>query len=120
MGNQRNRTLIGAWLVVWGLLLLMVSNHVLIGWDNLWPCVLIVTGVVMLRVFQARLNFGVVFAAAWAILLGAFLTAFSSGLVHWGVLRTWWPAIPFIIGTSFIIASAAVPRNNAEIGRAHV
>ena len=113
MGNQRNRTLIGAWLVVWGLLLLMVSNHVLIGWDNLWPCVLIVTGVVMLRVFQSRLTFGVVFAAAWAMLLGAFLTAFSSGLVHWGVLRTWWPAIPFIIGTSFIIASACVPRNNA-------
>jgi GAF domain-containing protein len=113
MGNQRNRTLVGTWLVVWGLLLLMVSNHVLIGWDNLWPCVLIVTGVVMLRVFQSRLTFGVVFAAAWAILLGAFLTAFSSGLVHWGVLRTWWPAIPFIIGTSFIIASAAVPSNNA-------
>ena len=113
MGNQRNRTLIGAWLVVWGMLLLMVSNHVLIGWDNLWPCVLIVSGVVMLRVFQSRLTFGVVFAAAWAMLLGAFLTAFSSGLVHWGVLRTWWPAIPFIIGTSFIIASACVPRNNA-------
>jgi L-methionine (R)-S-oxide reductase len=68
---------------------------------------------VMLRVFQSRLTFGVVFAAAWAILLGAFLTAFSSGLVHWGHLRTWWPAIPFIIGTSFIIASASVPRNNA-------
>lgn len=113
MGSQRNRTLVGAWLVVWGLLLLMVSNHVLIGWDNLWPCVLIVTGVVMLRVFQSRLTFGVVFAASWAILLGAFLTAFSSGLVHWGVLRTWWPAIPFIIGTSFIIASACVPSNNA-------
>jgi hypothetical protein len=30
-----------------------------------------------------------------------------------GHLRTWWPAIPFIIGTSFIIASASVPRNNA-------
>jgi GAF domain-containing protein len=113
MGNPRNRNLVGAWLVVWGLLLLMVSNHVLIGWDNLWPCILVVTGVVMLRVFQSRLTFGVVFAAAWAILLGAFLTAFSSGLVHWGVLRTWWPAIPFIIGTSFIIASASVPRNNA-------
>ncbi|HET6350498.1 MAG TPA: GAF domain-containing protein [Candidatus Krumholzibacteria bacterium] len=113
MGNQRNRTLVGAWLVVWGLLLLLVSNHVLIGWDNIWPCILIVTGVVMLRVFQARLTFGVVFAASWAILLGAFLTAFSSGLVHWGALRTWWPAIPFIIGTSFIVASAAVPRTNA-------
>lgn len=113
MGSQRNRTLVGAWLVVWGLLLLMVSNHVLIGWDNLWPCLLIVTGVVMLRVFQSRLTFGVVFAAAWTILLGAFLTAFSSGLVGWGQLRTWWPAIPFIIGTSFIIASASVPRTNA-------
>jgi L-methionine (R)-S-oxide reductase len=113
MGNQRNRTLVGAWLVVWGLLLLLVSNHVLIGWDNLWPCLLIVTGVVMLRVFQARLTFWVVFAATWAILLGAFLTAFSSGLVGWGHLRMWWPAIPFIIGTSFIVASASVPSNNA-------
>jgi GAF domain-containing protein len=113
MGNQRNRTLVGTWLVAWGLLLLLVSNHVLIGWDNLWPCVLIVSGVVMLRVFQSRLTFGVVFASTWAILLGVFLTAFSSGLVAWGHLRTWWPAIPFIIGTSFIVASAAVPRTNA-------
>jgi L-methionine (R)-S-oxide reductase len=113
VGNQRNRTLIGAWLVVWGLLLLLVSNHVLIGWDNLWPCLLIISGVVMLRVFQSRLNFGVVFASTWAILLGAFLTTFSSGLAGWGQLRTWWPAIPFIIGTSFIVASAAVPRTNA-------
>ena len=113
MGSQRNRMLIGAWLVVWGLLLLLVSNHVLIGWDNLWPCVLIVSGVIMLRVFQSRLTFGVVFASTWAILLGAFLTAFSSGLVGWGHLRTWWPAIPFIIGTSFIVASATVPRTNA-------
>lgn len=113
MGNQRNRTLVGTWLVVWGLVLLMVSNHVLIGWDNLWPCILIVSGVVMLRVLQSRLTFGVVFAAAWAILLGIFLTAFSSGLVGWGQLRTWWPVIPFIIGTSFIIASASVPTNNA-------
>ena len=113
MGNQRNRTLVGAWLVVWGLLLLLVSNHVLIGWDNLWPCVLIVTGVVMMRVFQTRLTYGVVFAGTWAILLGVFLTAFSSGLVDWGQLRTWWPAIPFIIGASFIVASAAVPRTNA-------
>jgi GAF domain-containing protein len=105
--------LVGAWLVVWGLLLLLVSNHVLIGWDNLWPCVLIVTGVVMMRVFQTRITYGVVFAGTWAILLGAFLTAFSSGLVDWGALRTWWPAIPFIIGTSFIVASVAVPHTNA-------
>jgi len=109
MGNQRNRMLIGAWLVVWGLLLLLVSNHVLIGWDNIWPCLLIVSGVVMLRVFQHRLTFGVVFAATWAILLGAFLTAFSSGYLAWGHLRTLWPAIPFIIGASFIVASTSVP-----------
>jgi GAF domain-containing protein len=74
---------------------------------------MIVTGVVMLRVFQTRLTYGVVFAGTWAILLGAFLTAFSSGLVDWGQLRTWWPVIPFIIGASFIVASAAVPRTNA-------
>jgi GAF domain-containing protein len=109
MGNQRNRMLIGAWLVVWGLLLLLVSNHVLIGWDTIWPCLLIVSGVVMLRVFQQRFTFGVVFAATWAILLGGFLTTFSSGFLAWGHLRTLWPAIPFIIGTSFIVASTSVP-----------
>jgi GAF domain-containing protein len=50
-----------------------------------------------------------VFAAAWAILLGAFLTAFSSGFLGWGHLRTLWPVIPFIIGTSFIVASTTMP-----------
>jgi GAF domain-containing protein len=112
MGNRRNRMLVGAWLVVWGLLLLLVSNHVVLGWDNLWPCILIVSGVVMLRVFQRRLNYGVVFAAAWSILLGAFLLAFSSGLLEWGRMRTLWPVIPFIIGTSFIVAAASIRNTN--------
>ncbi len=96
--------LIGSWLVVWGILLLLVSNRVLLGWEHIWPCILVVSGVVMLRVFQARLNFGVVFAATWAILLGLFLTAFSMGLVEWGRMGFLWPAIPMVIGVSLFVA----------------
>lgn len=96
--GQRNRVLIGSWLVVWGVLLLLVSNRVLLGWEHIWPAILIVSGVVMLRVFQDRLNFGVVFAATWAILLGAFLTLFSLGVIDWGRMGTLWPAIPLVIG----------------------
>lgn len=109
--GQHNRILIGSWLVVWGVLLLLVSNHVLIGWEHIWPCILIVTGVVMLRVFQKRLNFGVVFAASWAILLGAFLTAFSSTLIGWGEMGTLWPAIPLVIGMSLFIAGKSTSSN---------
>jgi GAF domain-containing protein len=116
MGTPRSRLLVGAWLVVWGLLLLLVSNHVLIGWDNLWPCLLIVSGVVMLRVFQNRLRYDVVFAATWAILLGGFFTAFSTGLLAWGQLRTLWPIIPLIIGASFIVAAATVRGASTNAG----
>ncbi len=101
----------GSWLVVWGIVLLLVSNHVLIGWEHIWPCILIVSGVVMLRVFQKRLNFGVVFAASWAILLGALLTVFSSTLIGWGEMRTLWPAIPLVIGISLFIAGKSASSN---------
>jgi GAF domain-containing protein len=109
--GQRNRLLIGSWLVVWGILLLLVSNRVLLGWEHIWPCILVVSGVVMLRVFQDRLNFGVVFAATWAILLGAFLTAFSLGLIEWGRMGALWPAIPLVIGVACFVAGKTAASN---------
>ncbi|HEX5132783.1 MAG TPA: GAF domain-containing protein [Candidatus Krumholzibacteria bacterium] len=109
--GQRNRILIGSWLVAWGVLLLLVSNRVLLGWEHIWPCILIVSGVVMLRVFQNRLSFGVVFAASWAILLGAFLTAFSTGFIDWGRMGALWPAIPMVIGVACFIAGKSVASN---------
>jgi hypothetical protein len=107
--------LLGTWLVVWGVLLLLVSNHVLLGWKHLWPCILVVTGVVMLRVLQRRLSFGVIFAAAWMILLGLFLTAFSSGWLEWERMRSLWPIIPTIVGVSFIVAGARRPPTSVGI-----
>jgi hypothetical protein len=115
MGNPRSRMLVGTWLVVWGVVLLLVSNHVLLGWRHLWPCILVVTGVVMLRVLQGRLTFGVVFAATWTILLGLFLTVFSFGWVDWGRMRSLWPIIPTIIGASFIVAGAKRPPTSAGV-----
>ena len=109
--GQRNRVLIGSWLVVWGILLLLVSNRVLLGWEHIWPAILVVSGVVMLRVFQDRLNFGVVFAATWAILLGMFLTAFSLGLIEWGRMGALWPAIPLVIGIACFVAGKSVASN---------
>ncbi len=109
--GQRNRVLIGSWLVAWGVLLLLVSNRVLLGWEHIWPGILIVSGVVMLRVYQGRLNFGVVFAATWAILLGAFLMAFSTGLVDWGKMGALWPAMPLVIGIACFVAGKSVTSN---------
>lgn len=113
--GQRNQRLVGWWLVLWGVLLSLVSNHVLVGWENLWPLILTASGVVLLRVFQSRLNFGVVFAGTWAILLGIFLTAFAFGLVEWGRMAVLWPVIPMIIGASFITAGASCPPGNAPV-----
>lgn len=115
MGNPRNRMLVGTWLVVWGVLLLLVSNHVLLGWKHLWPGILVVSGVVMLRVLQSRLSFGVIFAAAWMILLGLFLATFSFGLVGWGRMRSLWPIIPTIVGVSFIVAGAQRPPTSGGV-----
>ncbi len=113
MGNPKSRMLVGTWLVVWGVLLLLVSNHVLLGWKHLWPCLLVVSGVVMLRVLQSRLTFAVIFAATWMILLGLFLTAFSFGLIEWGRMRSLWPIVPMIIGVSFVVAGARRPPTSA-------
>jgi hypothetical protein len=107
---------IGTWLVVWGVLLLLVSNRVLLGWEHLWPCILVVSGVVMLRVLQSRLSFAVVFAATWAILLGIFLTAFAFGILEWERMRSLWPIIPIIIGVSFVVAGATPAHERGRRG----
>ncbi len=107
--------LVGTWLVVWGILLLLVSNHVLLGWKHLWPCILVVSGVVMLRVMQNRLNFGAIFAGTWTILLGVFLTLFSFNFLEWGSMRSLWPIIPMIVGVAFVVAGATRPPTSAGI-----
>ncbi|HEU4929935.1 MAG TPA: GAF domain-containing protein [Candidatus Krumholzibacteria bacterium] len=115
MGNRHSRMVVGTWLVVWGILLLLVSNHVLLGWKHLWPCILVVSGVVMLRVLQNRLSFAAIFAGTWTILLGIFLTLFSFGFLDWGIMRTLWPIIPMIVGVSFVVAGATRPPTSAGI-----
>ncbi len=106
---------VGTWLVVWGILLLLVSNHVLLGWKHLWPCILVVSGVLMLRVLQNRLSFGVIFAGTWTILLGLFLTLFSFEFLQWATMRSLWPIIPMIVGVSFVVAGATRPPTSAGI-----
>ena len=115
MGNRYSRIVVGTWLVVWGILLLLVSNHVLLGWKHLWPCILVVSGVIMLRVLQNRLSFGAIFAGTWTILLGLFLTLFSFNFLEWGSMRSLWPIIPMIVGVSFVVAGATRPPTSAGI-----
>ena len=107
--------LVGTWLVVWGILLLLVSNHVLLGWKHLWPCILVVSGVIMLRVLQNRLSFAAIFAGTWTILLGLFLTLFSFSFLEWGSMRSLWPIIPMIVGVAFVVAGATRPPTSAGI-----
>jgi len=95
----------GIGLIAVGLLFLMVSNHILLGWEHVWPLFLLVGGVFFLRVYRKRRTSEVLLAGVSSVLLGAFLFLFSTGMLDWDRMAVIWPTIPLIAGLSLVITA---------------
>ena len=95
----------GIGLITVGTLFLLVSNHILLGWEHVWPLFPLVGGIFFLRVFRKRRTAELLFAGVSSVLLGAFLFMFSTGMLDWDRMAVLWPAIPLIAGLSMVVTS---------------
>jgi hypothetical protein len=100
--GERKRKLTGIGLIVVGVLFLLVTNGILIGWRHIWPLFPVAAGVLLLRNFRDRGNSDQLFAGLVATILGAFLLLFSVGILEWTAMETLWPTIPVVVGGSML------------------
>lgn len=107
MPAQRKRTITGVGLIVVGVMFLLVTNGVLIGWRHIWPLFPVAAGVLMLRSSRASENPYQLAGGLVAVILGAFLLLFSVGILDWAVMETLWPVIPVVAGGSLLAGRLA-------------
>lgn len=105
--KERGRRTVGGGLIALGVLLLLVSNDVLIGWGDIWPLAAIAAAAFLWRRFRRNGHPGYLFSATSLGLLGLFLLLFSLGILSWDTMAVTWPVIPLIAGAALIVTSTA-------------
>jgi len=109
MPDTRKRRTIAITLIALGVLFLMVSNKILLGWVHIWPIFPIGAGMLFLRAWSyrgRRAERWYLFTGATLSLLGLFLLLFSTGILDWAQMDTLWPVFPLIAGVGFLAESA--------------
>lgn len=102
MIEERKRKFTGIGLIAVGTLFLFVTNHILIGWEHVWPLFPIGAGVALLRSYRARGSGNALVLGLLGVLLGAFLLLFSVGILDWTRMGVLWPTIPILVGASML------------------
>ena len=105
LATARKRKFTGIGLIIIGVLFLMVSNNVLLGWANVWPLFPILGGILFLRVYARGRTPEMLFGALTSLLMGVFLLFFSLGIFPWSRMESFWPVIPAIAGIGLLAVS---------------
>jgi len=103
---DRKRKLTGAGLIVIGVLFLLVSNNIWLGWGNVWPLFPILAGMLFLRVYARSRTPEMLFGGVATLLMGVFLLFFSLNIVPWSRMDALWPVIPGIAGAALLGVAA--------------
>lgn len=104
--TARKRKFTGIGLIVIGVLFLMVSNDILLGWVNVWPLFPILAGMLFLRVYARGKTPEMLFGGISALLMGVFLLFFSLGIFTWSRMEVLWPVMPAIAGIGLLAVAA--------------
>jgi GAF domain-containing protein len=105
MADERSKRTLAITLIVLGVLFLLVSNHIVLGWEHVWPMFLVFGGLLLLRLFRGRRTPELLFGGMTSVLLGVFLLLFTVGAFSWQQMETLWPAIPLVAGAGLLAVS---------------
>lgn len=107
MDRFKNPKVTGMLLLVLGVLFLFVSNGILVGWNDVWPLLLIIGGTLFMRVYRRKPSPELMFSGVTSILLGIVLFLFTAGFVGWEAMDKMWPAVPLAAGIGLVASSLA-------------
>ena len=118
MPDTRKHRAIAIALIALGVLFLMVSNGILLGWVHIWPIFPIGAGMLFLRAWSyrgRRADKWYLFTGSTLSLLGLFLLLFSTGILDWAQMDKLWPVFPLIAGVGFLAESAVSPNGTPSL-----
>jgi hypothetical protein len=115
VNSEQKRKVTGVGLIVIGVLFLLVSNNIWMGWGNVWPLFPILAGMLFLRVYARNRTPEILFGGVATLLMGLFLLFFSMGIFPWSRMDSMWPVIPTIAGISLLAMAAAHYRSTASL-----
>jgi predicted membrane protein len=109
--NSQSRIVLGAIIIVFGVLALIDNMHIFESFNILsfWPTVFIIAG--LLKIFQTHNRSGFV-VGAFVVAVGIFLTLEHLGLLYFHI-HDWWPL--FLIGAGVLVLSKGSDQN--DLGR---
>jgi glucose uptake protein GlcU len=111
LSKEPQKQALGVILIIVGVLFLLVSNHLILGWEDVWPLFPLLGGIFFLKLSSTRRDSEIVFIGMAMLLLGVFFLCFTFGMLDWENMQTLWPTFPLIGGASFI--AVAVTRKNS-------
>ncbi len=102
MAKERQKQALGIILIVVGLLFLLVSNRLVLGWDNVWPLFPLLGGIFFLKLYSVRKEGEVLYVGTALLLIGVFFLLFTFRILDWADMESLWPTFPLIGGISFL------------------
>lgn len=115
LNSDNKRKVTGIGLIVIGVLFLLVSNNIWLGWGNVWPLFPILAGMMFLRVYKRNRTPEILFGGVATLLMGVFMLFFSLGIFPWTRMESMWPVIPAIAGISLLAMATAHFRSTASL-----
>ena len=112
---DRNREILGIFLIILGALFLLANNKVGLSWSALWPIYPLLLGIFLLRLYATQKRPDQLFWGLFVAQLAVFFFFFSSGLVSWDAIERIWPLFLLILATSLIAFSSVGDRPHSEL-----
>lgn len=108
MQGNRSQEIFGIFLAVLGVLFLLVNNNLLwFGWQELWPTLVFLIGLFLVRVYTRRNKPQQLFVGLLLLQFGAFFFLFTTGILSWEKMDVLWPTLPLMLGISLLALSLA-------------
>lgn len=103
MQGSRSQEAFGIFLAILGVLFLLVNNHLVwFGWTELWPSLLVLTGLFLLRIYTRRHKPRQLFLGLFLFQFGIFFMLFSTGILQWERMDVLWPVLLVMIGLAML------------------
>jgi hypothetical protein len=102
LAGEQHKKILGIVLVVIGLLFLLVSNNLVLGWDDIWPLFPLLGGIFSLKLYTVRKKGEILFAGVSLLLAGIFFLLFTFNILEWDKMHSLWPTLPLIGGVAFL------------------